>query len=67
MLMTKETYVNCWCPHYRGWVSNDNPNNPPWFLCFGLACSQWRWYDTKAIDDNARRGYCGLAGPVVQE
>jgi len=67
MLMTKETCVNCWCPHYQGWVPNASVNHPSYFLCFGPACSQWRWYDTEVIVDNERRGYCGLAGPIVQD
>lgn len=36
----------------------------PYAACVGSDCMAWRWFDPKVVDDE-RRGYCGLAGPIL--
>ena len=55
-------------------AANRNPDDDvP--ACLGAQCAAWRWYDpaireldlvTGELAGDVRRGYCGLAGPILQ-
>lgn len=78
MLFTEKESKAKWCPFVRAMnfqpMEGQNPavnresNN---FNCIASACAAWRWSEYERDErghtrGKDRRGFCGLAGPLVK-